>query len=596
MSHSDACATSHRCSDCNGVLADDQRYCLRCGARRGPLPASAQQFLGLGAASAELGAGAAAAAREREPLWLPGPRAAAVAVMGLLAFGVVVGSLASPTRSSEASAPLIVAVTPAAAPAPAPPPATPPAPIETTTADTAPPAPTAPAQPAAPAAPAPTPAPSAPPAPPKPTSVKHVFVIVLSGHGFDDAFGPKAKDAYLSRTLARQGELLPNYYGVAQGELANEIALVSGQGPTNQTTANCPQYGDVTPGTADASGQAQGDGCVYPAATQTLADQLTKAKKSWKAYVEDIGNGPQGEPTTCRHPALGTPDAEQSPRPGDAYVTWRNPFVYFHSLIDGTACAGGDVGLDQLGFDLTSESTTPTVSYIVPNRCHDGSDTPCAPGQPAGLAAAGDFLRTLIPQIEGSAAYRAGGLIAITFDQAPQTGPSADSTSCCDQPAYPNLTSTTATPPAGTTTTPAPTTTTPAPATTTPTSTTTTPTSTTTTPTSTTPAPTTTTTTPAATPPPPGGGRVGLLLISPLVKPDTTYSVGSFNHYSLLAGIEDLFNLPRLGYAADDQLPVVDQTVYQAGVARSSSRSASSAAKHRSHAKRRASSAAAGRS
>src|SRR5206468_9055764 len=128
----------------------------------------------------------------------------------------------------------------------------------------------------------------------------------------------------------------------------------------------------------------------------------------------------------------GGSDPDHAPRDGDPYVTWRNPFVYFHSLIDTPACAANDVGLGALATDLKDESTTPSVSYIVPSRCHDGSDDPCAPGQPAGLEAADAFLHTLIPQIMQSAAYKEGGLIAITFDQAPAGGPEADSSGCCD--------------------------------------------------------------------------------------------------------------------------------------------------------------------
>jgi hypothetical protein len=272
-----------------------------------------------------------------------------------------------------------------------------------------------------------------------------------------------------------------------------------------------------------------GDGCVYPAPAQTLAGQLTEAGRSWKAYVEDIGNGPAAEPTSCRHPALGSPDTEAAPRPGDAYVTWRNPFAYFHSL-DGD-CADVVVGLDQLSFDLTSADTTPSLSYIVPIRCHDGGETPCAPGQPSGLEATDAFLKTLVPRIEASAAYRKDGLIAITFDQAPQTGPDADAGSCCDQPAaYPNL-------PASPTVTPTP----------------------------------TPTATPIATATPlpgqpAGGGQVGLLLISHrYVTPGTTYGFGSYNHFSLLRSLEDLFGLDHLGYAADPALPAFDNSVYNKG-------------------------------
>ena len=84
-------------------------------------------------------------------------------------------------------------------------------------------------------------------------------------------------------------------------------------------------------------------------------------------------------------------------------------------------------------------TAAPSLSYIVPNRCHDGSDTPCAPGQPSGLPAADAFLQAVVPQIMASPAYSDGGLITITFDEAPETGPNADQSACCFRPAYPNL-------------------------------------------------------------------------------------------------------------------------------------------------------------
>ena len=145
------------------------------------------------------------------------------------------------------------------------------APADTPVADT--PAPVA----AAPAAAAPAGGDTAPPLPDTPPlpDVRHVFLIVLTGHGYDETFGATSPAPYLAKDLPRQGELLSSYYGVAQSELANGVALISGQGPTAQTASNCPQYGDIAPATIDRSGQVAGDGCVYPARAQTLADQLT---------------------------------------------------------------------------------------------------------------------------------------------------------------------------------------------------------------------------------------------------------------------------------------------------------------------------------
>ena len=81
----------------------------------------------------------------------------------------------------------------------------------------------------------------------------------------------------------------------------------------------------------------------------------------------------------------------------------------------------------------------PTLSYIVPNACHDGGEATVRPGQPAGPAGAEEFLKAVVPEITASPAYKEGGLIAITSTQAPQTGPSPDTSSCCVTPDYPNL-------------------------------------------------------------------------------------------------------------------------------------------------------------
>jgi hypothetical protein len=50
-----------------------------------------------------------------------------------------------------------------------------------------------------------------------------------------------------------------------------------------------------------------------------------------------------------------------------------------------------------------------------------------------------------------------------------------------------------------------------------------------------------------------GGGQTGAVLLSPLIKPGTVTTV-SYNHYSYLRSIEDLFGLAHLGYAAQPGL------------------------------------------
>jgi len=520
-------ARASGCAACGAAFAGDQRYCLECGARRGPLPPAIAARLAalLRRDRGEGGDGESTPEPAASPGFMPSPRAAAVAVMGMLALGVLLGSVTSPLAQSAGLTAILLEVAPSASPA-----SEPGEPTETASAATEPATETA----AAPATTSSVPFASAPaeeePVPETPEAsqppeipeaetlppIAHVFLIVLGENGYEETFGESSPAPYLAKTLRGQGELLPNYYAVTKGDLANQIALISGQGPTVETAANCSNYTDIVPGTISTTGQVEGSGCVYPAATPTLPGQLATKKMRWKAYVEDIGNG-AGAPTTCRHPTLGGPDGSQAPLPGDAYETWRNPFVYFHSMIDGNECAESDVGLGQLAPDLKVATSTPTLSYIVPNACHDGGEQPCEPGQPSGPVAAESFLQTVVPEIEASPAYKEGGLIAITSAQAPQTGPHPDPSACCVAPQYPNL-------PVGST-----------------------------------PAPSTGPVKPAG-----GGGRVGLLLISPFVKPGSVNETGYYNHFALLRSIEELFSLEPLGYAAELALTGFDSTVYNA--------------------------------
>jgi phosphatidylinositol-3-phosphatase len=370
-------------------------------------------------------------------------------------------------------------------------------------------------------------------------AIKHVFVVMLSNEPYATVFGPASPAHYLSGTLEKKGELLVRYYAVAHEELANGIALLSGQGPTEATAANCPTYTDVAPASAGADGQVLGKGCVYPASTNTLMGQLTAKHLSWKAYVGGIGEGTSG-PGACAHPASGAPDSSAGQASGQnagqasgqnagqasgqnagqasgqnaasSYQTWRNPFVYFKAIAGSSTCAAHDLGMDGLRGDLAKEGRTANFTYIAPGPCDDGSPTACAPGKASGMMAADVFLRKIVPQILSSKAYKKNGLLAITVDQAPASGEYADSSSCCGQPRFPSL-----------------------------------------------PAPTG-----AAALSPQGGGQVGLLLLSPFVKGGGLIQ-DTYNHFSLLATIEQAFGLARLGYAGLSEVKPLSPSLFSGG-------------------------------
>lgn len=330
--------------------------------------------------------------------------------------------------------------------------------------------------------------------------VRHVFIIMLENEGFDTTFSKHSPAPYLADTLRKAGAFLRQYHGTGHLSLDNYISLISGMAPTPQTQADCGTFQDfVETGMAD--GQPIGAGCVYPPHVATIANQLEAKQLTWTAFMEDMGNDPGREQSTCGHPAIGAIDLTQRATPTDQYAAKHNPFVYFHAIIDSATCQRNVVPLTRLDGALSSLDATPNYSFITPNLCHDGHDRPCKNGEPGRLESADAFLQHWIPIIQNSAAYRADGMIVITFDEAL----SIDASACCKEKSGPNTLN------AGVNG--------------------------------------------------PGGGRIGAVVLSPFVKPGTVSDV-PYNHYSLLRTVEDLFGLGHLGYAGQAGLATFGKDVF----------------------------------
>jgi phosphatidylinositol-3-phosphatase len=424
-----------------------------------------------------------------------------------------------------------------------------------------------------------------------PGKINNIFVIEFENEGYDATFGPGSPATYLNGTLRTQGVLLQNYYAIGHDSLDNYIAQVSGQAPTEDTQADCADNGfafaNLTPGTPDPDtafnpGQVDGEGCVYPAAVQTIANQLDAKYPpnpkthvaAWRGYDQDMGNTPSrdgGQPdptggTDCGHPAIGAPDTAEFATATDQYTSRHNPFVWFHSIIDNTAeCDANVVPLGTLGAngqpsptghlfrDLRSEATTPRFAFITPNLCSDGHDGTCAGlnsdgGHVGGLTGADEFLQHWMPLILDSPSYRSGHmLVVITFDES-DVDPSEDpayAASCCGELPGPN---THAPGDAGDSTDSQA----------------------------------------------PGGGQIGALLLnSKYIDPGTTDTTGYYNHYSALRSYEDLLGLTtggtdgegHLGYAAAHGLAPFGTDVFPANLSAPAPHHAKSThhKKHKSH-------------
>ena len=358
--------------------------------------------------------------------------------------------------------------------------------------------------------------------------IRHVWIIDLENESFGYTFGAAGhrQAPYLSKTLPAKGALLTNYYGIGHDSLDNYIAQVSGQAPNYQTGQDCEnfmqfiQFGGENFDKWTKDDQLSGDGCVYPKYVKTVANQLTAKGLTWKAYEQNMGINARRDGTAktahgpaCGHPPLNGVDLTDTTGPkDDSYATRHDPFMYFHSIIgDQAYCDAHVVDLTPLAANLKHVSTTPNYSFVTPDTCADAHDIPlCQDGAKGGLPQANKFLKTWIPRIMSSPAYKAGGLIIVTFDE---SGQDENAGACCgevdglgyDDPSHPN------------------------------------------------------TNEPGLYGP--GGGRVGAVLLSKYIKPGTV-SKDNYNHYSMLRSVEDLFGLAHLGDARQAQVHSFGSDVY----------------------------------
>jgi phospholipase C len=350
----------------------------------------------------------------------------------------------------------------------------------------------------------------APPLPAATPKVRHVFLIVLENRSYQETFGRDTQAPFLAHTLAAQGMLLENYFGIGHASLDNYIALISGQAPNEATQGDCHNFSEFKPSVPglDAHGQVLGLGCVYPRIVRTLPDELEAANFTWKAYMEDMGKDPARERATCAHSPINSEETLLRATVKDQYAVKHNPFVYFHSIIDDQPrCNSHVVNLERLTDDLQDAATTPNYAFITPNLCNDGHDAPCIDRAPGGLVSADAFLKKWVPLITGSTAFKNDGLLIITFDEA-DVNLADSSIACCGELGLSG----------------------------------------------------------ARYPPGlrgPGGGRIGAVLISPFIRPGTTSDV-PYNHYSLLRTVATIFGVVPLGFAAEEGLHPFDADVFNA--------------------------------
>jgi hypothetical protein len=214
----------------------------------------------------------------------------------------------------------------------------------------------------------PAPAPAALPA------FSHIFVIVMENREYGAIIG-RPDAPYVNSLVARYG-LATNYYAASHPSLPNYLALTAGS--TFGIASDCTS--------------------CYVSATN-IADQVESSGRSWKAYLEDM-------PTPCY---MGASTGN--------YAMKHNPFMYYTDIRNNPArCAEHVVPFTQFGVDM-STGQLPNFVWITPNMCNDTHDCPVATGDA--------WLGNIVPRITGSAAFRNGGVLFITWDEG------SSNASCC---------------------------------------------------------------------------------------------------------------------------------------------------------------------
>ncbi|HET7421268.1 MAG TPA: alkaline phosphatase family protein [Candidatus Dormibacteraeota bacterium] len=190
---------------------------------------------------------------------------------------------------------------------------------------------------------------------PSATAQHHVFLIVMENHSAEEALS----GAYTA-SLAAQYRVASNYHAVSHPSVPNYLAITSGS----------------TWGVEDDSYR------VLP--KQDLGTQLTDANVSWRAYMEGLTDA----------------GCLRSPVP---YDPGHNPFAFY-----GGTCPANVVPFTSFASDLSGAST-PSFVWISPDRCHDTHD--------CNVAAGDAWLSQVVPQITGSAAWKDGGVLFVTWDE-----------------------------------------------------------------------------------------------------------------------------------------------------------------------------------
>jgi len=210
-----------------------------------------------------------------------------------------------------------------------------------------------------------------------PLPALNIFTIVMSNHDYNEIVG-SANAPYINSLIASYG-LATNYLDAGHPALPNYLYLVSG-------ATQYPGVIDVSPTTAP----------YFPVSADNLGNQFQLAGIAWRSYQEGMGTG-------CKLSASGN------------YTPVHDPFLYFTDIqLPSSLCVATNRDYSEFASDLAAG--TYRYMWISPNLLNSGHDPFNDPV--AALQASDTWLSTEIPKILASSAFKSGGVIFLTWDQA----------------------------------------------------------------------------------------------------------------------------------------------------------------------------------
>jgi hypothetical protein len=195
----------------------------------------------------------------------------------------------------------------------------------------------------------------------------HVFTIVLENRSSTTVLD-SAQAPYLNQLAAAYG-VTNAYQAVGHPSQPNYLALFSG------------------------STQGVTDNARHDIDAPTIASQLEAAGRSWRVYAENVPGG-------CFAGLTADGGADGT----GTYARKHEPAISFTSISrSSTSCANIK---PMSAFDPAAAD----YSMLVPNLCNDAHDCP--------LSTADAWLKKVVPRILDSPAWKDGGVLFITFDEA----------------------------------------------------------------------------------------------------------------------------------------------------------------------------------